>query len=281
MSRRPLFLYFAQSGRRRHIVAIVFDPRLAGPASRLRSFLSFRAFLFACADCGRQDAERNPFVTLFLRFAARTVGARLLRTLLPVGALAIAARALADFAFTLFIAVTTVGDHFLAVILVLVVIAAAALGLLLFEARTAVLKHAKIMIGKLEIIFGLDAVTGQLRIARQTFILFKQLRGVATLAVVTIIAAGITRHPLGTLSTATTTTAALTIVDQVLVPCRTGARSAERPQIFPSAEAMVPSRGTGPRHVRRKSTLPCRLALFTNASAAMSSGVGGGGATFS
>ena len=70
------------------------------------------------------------------------------------------------------------------------------------------------MVGELEVIFGLDAVAGELHVARQRLVLFKQLGGIAALAIVLAIAIRTTGHTLGTLSTATATAAALTIVDQ-------------------------------------------------------------------
>ncbi len=79
------------------------------------------------------------------------------------------------------------------------------------------------MVGELEIIFGLDAVAGELRVARQRLVLFQQLGGIAALAIVLAIAVRTAGHTLGTLSTAAATAAALTIVDQSFVPCRTGA----------------------------------------------------------
>ena len=70
------------------------------------------------------------------------------------------------------------------------------------------------MIRELEIIFGLDAITGELHVARQRLVFFEQLGGIAALAVILAIAVRTTGHTLGTLSTATATAAALTIVDQ-------------------------------------------------------------------
>jgi hypothetical protein len=66
----------------------------------------------------------------------------------------------------------------------------------------------------LKIIFGLDPVAGKLGVARQALVFFEQLGGVAALAIITGVS-GIAGHSLRTLSAAATTTAALTIVDQM------------------------------------------------------------------
>lgn len=81
------------------------------------------------------------------------------------------------------------------------------------------------MVRELQEIFGLDAVTGQLRVARHVLILFKKLRRIAALPVIAGIAA-VTGHALGTLTSAATTATALTIIDQMLYPCRTSAEPA-------------------------------------------------------
>jgi hypothetical protein len=114
--------------------------------------------------------------------------------------------------------------------LFLFVVAAAALRLLLLEARTAFLEHPEIMVGILEVIFGLDAIPGQLRIARQRLIFFQKLRSIAALAIVLPIA-GTAGHALRALSAATTT-AALTIVDQLVVSLSHWRRQSRSPQFF-------------------------------------------------
>jgi hypothetical protein len=77
------------------------------------------------------------------------------------------------------------------------------------------------MIGKLQIIFDVDAVTLHLRVARKRLILLEQLGGIAARAIVDAIA-GILATRIATrralLLPATAATAAgLTIIDQVLV----------------------------------------------------------------
>jgi hypothetical protein len=156
-----------------------------------------------------------------------TLGA--LRLLLTLGALAIVAfraltaRTVLAIAFAarrraLLVAVIVIIDlavgrgRFVAA-LVVVLVATAALVLLL-EARAALFEHAEIMIGELEVIFGLHTITGKLHVARQCLVFFEQLGGIAALAIVLAIAVRTSGHALGTLPTATATAAALTIVDQ-------------------------------------------------------------------
>jgi hypothetical protein len=70
----------------------------------------------------------------------------------------------------------------------------------------------------------------------------------------------------------------LTIVDQLVVSLSHWRRIAGR--LVSSLQRKLPRRGGPARARRRKSTLPCRQPLVSEC-AAMSSGVGGGGASFS
>src|SRR5262245_52458353 len=116
------------------------------------------------------------------------------------------------------------------------------------------------MVRILQVIFGLDAVSGQLGIARKRLVFLKQLRRVPALAVILPVA-GIAGHALRALSTAATTTAALTIVDQLVVSLSHWRRNLRSPLVFPSTES-VPSDVSGSaRTTKRKSTLPCRQPL--------------------
>ena len=65
------------------------------------------------------------------------------------------------------------------------------------------------MVGELEIIFALDAVSGELRIARQALVLLEQLRRVAALPVVLAVASGLSAEVLPPLSPTTAPAAAL------------------------------------------------------------------------
>ena len=69
----------------------------------------------------------------------------------------------------------------------------------------------------------MDTVAGELGVARHVLVFFEELRRIAALPVVASVTAAIARHALGTLTSAATTTAALTIIDQMLFPCRTSA----------------------------------------------------------
>ena len=77
------------------------------------------------------------------------------------------------------------------------------------------------MVGKLQIIFGVDAVALHLGIARQRLVFFQQLRCVAARTIIDAIAAFGPTPGIATtwraLPTATATAAGLTIVDQVLL----------------------------------------------------------------
>jgi hypothetical protein len=104
----------------------------------------------------------------------------------------------------------------------------AALAPLLLEARTAFAEHTEIMVGILQIIFGLNPVARELRIARQAFVLFEQLSRIAALAIVlaiarlsTAAATAAAAKVLAPLSTAAAPAAALlSIVDQMRFPTK-------------------------------------------------------------
>jgi len=237
-----------RSGRRRDVVAFFLGLGFAGPATRLGLFRL--AVIVTGSDRRRKDAERNSLLAFAVLVAAGTIRAIPLRPistlasetvpLRPLGPVAALLGARPDIGLAVVVTVLGLRRHFLVALgLILVVVAArAALRLLLLESRAAVLQHAEVMIRILEIIFGLDAVAGKLGVARQALVFFEQLSGVAALAIITGVA-GIAGHSLRTLSTAATTTAALTIIDQMYVPCRTGAGQAGR-QNLPSIGSVVP-----------------------------------------
>lgn len=230
---RPYFVqYVSRSGSRRDFLAVIFGARLAGAAPRLWS-LFFLSLNITRADRWRQDAERDAlFAYALVVVAAGAVGATFaietvatVRSLEPVAAsIPIAAsRTLADVFALIFGGIAIGNQLFVALDLFLVIAARPTLGLLFLEARAIIFEHSEIMVGVLKIIFGLHPVAGELRIARQTLVLLQKLGGIAALTAVLAISASISGHTLRTLSAAATTTAALTIVDQILVPCRTGA----------------------------------------------------------
>jgi hypothetical protein len=114
--------------------------------------------------------------------------------------------------------VVAVGFNQLLVAVVLILITA--LTALLFEAGAAFAKNAVIMIRKLQIIFGLHAVAGELRIARHALVFLKQLRGIATLTIVLPITLGPAANVLRPLPPTTATAAPLAIIDQVHFPSK-------------------------------------------------------------
>jgi len=77
------------------------------------------------------------------------------------------------------------------------------------------------MIRELQIIFGLDAIAPELRVARHALVFFEQLRGVATLAIVLAVAIRPAARILGPLTPAAATAATLlSIIDQMLLPSK-------------------------------------------------------------
>jgi hypothetical protein len=99
----------------------------------------------------------------------------------------------------------------------------------------------------------------------------------AALAVVLPIDTGVTGHSLRTLSAAATTTAALTIVDQILVPCRTGTGLDRLPFLLPFNGSVAPVAADRLASLR-KSTLPLPSVALRKRGEVL--GVGGGGASF-
>jgi hypothetical protein len=87
---------------------------------------------------------------------------------------------------------------------------------LVLEARAAFAQHAKIMIRKLQIIFRLDPVAGELGIARHALVLLEQLGGIAALAIVLPVPR-LSTEVLSPLAPTAAPTAALSIIDQIYV----------------------------------------------------------------
>lgn len=81
---------------------------------------------------------------------------------------------------------------------------------LVLEARAGFPKHPEVVIGELEVIFGLHTVAGELRIAGHVLVLLKQLRGIAPAALLTAIAAA-AAETLRTLTPATAAAIAATL----------------------------------------------------------------------
>ena len=100
--------------------------------------------------------------------------------------------------------------------------ALAALLVLLFEARAVLVQYAEIMIGKLQIIFGVHTITGHLRVARHILVFFEQLGRIAASAIVdavAIVAAAPVVTTIGTtvIVPAAIATAGLPVVDQDMI----------------------------------------------------------------
>jgi hypothetical protein len=213
----------ARLGGGRNLGLAVLGARAAGAAARPRllfgpAFLRIRL----SADGGRQDVERNAFASLavILLVASITIVAVIL-TLGALGAFVAVARPAALWrlgGFAIIVAIRIGFGHFDAVVLIAIAFAVfVTAAALLVEADAAVAEDAVIMIGELQIIFGLDAVARELRIPCHALVFLEQLGGIAALPVVLAIAAATTGHSLWALPTAAPTTAALTIVDQVSV----------------------------------------------------------------
>jgi len=106
-------------------------------------------------------------------------------------------------------------DHLvLTLVLVGVIVALAAL---ILEAGAAFAQHPEIMVSILQIIFGLDAITRELRVARHALVFFEQLRSVAALAIVLPVSR-LSTEALAPLAPTAAPAAALTIIDQIRLP---------------------------------------------------------------
>jgi hypothetical protein len=225
------------------VVAIALgSPRSATTAAHGRFLLvvgrnARRMAVVVAADGGREHREIDPLVTVAgLAAAVGPIAARGPLGAIALGALRAVVAIIADARLlALLRLLVTIGlavaiglgviVH-LIVLAIVVAIIVAALALLLVEPHPALAENAEIMIGELQIIFGLDAVPRELRIARHALVFFKQLGGIAALPVIAGIIAAVPGHPLGTLSTAAATAAALTVVNQAKFPRRTGVKSA-------------------------------------------------------
>lgn len=222
--RPPFFMQFEplRLGRGRNLVVVTLSAGLAGASARL--WCLFFIVAIVPANGWRKHSKRDPLFAFRFRFLVAAGAVSAILTVSPIrpgGPLeAVAAAVAAGVLAHLGLAFLLVGSGFhrqLFVALILVVVTGTALSLLLFKARAAILQDAEIMIGVLEVIFGLDAVAGELGIAREALVFLHELGGIAALAVILTVATGVARHSLRTLSAAATTTAALTIIDQLVV----------------------------------------------------------------
>jgi hypothetical protein len=102
-----------------------------------------------------------------------------------------------------------------------ILVGAVAAGTTLFlEASAAFAEHAVIMIGILQVIFGLYAVAAKLRVARHALVFLKKLGGVAALAIVLTVAVGPSTEVLGPLAATAAAAATLSIIDQMRFPSK-------------------------------------------------------------
>ncbi len=90
-------------------------------------------------------------------------------------------------------------------------------GILLLEARPGLREDAEIVIGELEVIFGVDAVALHLRVARKILVFLKKLGGVATGAVVDAVAIALVGVATTTLLALATTAAPAAVVRLTIV----------------------------------------------------------------
>jgi hypothetical protein len=179
------------------------------------------------ADCRRQDVERDRLAIavhshrtvvivtaiavvrgLLVGIARAALARSPLRTIAAVAALGALATVVA--AGTLLLG--SVHHLVVAVLVVHFVVAGAAL---IFEPRAALAEHAIIVIGILEIIFGLNAIARELRVPRHVLIFLEQLSGIAALAVIGPVARLSSAGVLAPLPPAAATAATLlSVVDQ-------------------------------------------------------------------
>jgi len=181
------------------------------------------------ADCGRKHVERKAVaaavdvtdgVRRILIVAANPVVA------LEAALVTIAARTTRStiLAVSLILAIVTFGvlgvaglDQLLVAFVLVHLLVAVAARILILEPGAILAQDAEIMIRELEIIFGLDAVARELRVARHALVFLEQLRGIAALTVVLAVP-GLSTQALAPLSPAAAPAAALTIVDQMPTP---------------------------------------------------------------
>jgi hypothetical protein len=213
----------ARSGGGSNFLLALFRTRAALTAAGL-GFHGLPFVRFA-ADRGRESFDGDPLV---LDFRFRLLARR------TVALEAVAVAAVSAPAALLLLAALVFGarfDHFF-FILVFVRRIVAALTALLFEPGAILAENAEIVIRELQIIFALDAIAGELRVARHVLVFFEQLRGVAPLAVVLPVAPEIW----ASLAPAAATAAALSIVDQM--PTSLISRSV--PPAFPQGRRNAP-----------------------------------------
>ena len=102
-------------------------------------------------------------------------------------------------------------DQFLALFTLGILVALAAL---IFEAGSVLVENAEIVVGILQIIFGLHPVARELGIASEALVFLEQLSGIAALAVVLAVPR-LSAEVLPPLPTAAAPAATLSLIDQM------------------------------------------------------------------
>ncbi len=219
--------------------------RIAACAIALGPFTG-RTYGTILARCPFRPVFANgAFGTVFARSTLRTIVALCaLRTILAwrtfrpfvargsLGALVVARAALLLLLLWLLVirllrhAIVVASLHHVVVVAVAVILVAR-LAALFVIARTAFAQHAIIMVGELQIIFGLDPIAGELRIARHALVFLMQLGGIAALAIILAISVRPTGDPRRLSSTTAAAVIALTIVDQIQDPHVPATRNAK------------------------------------------------------
>ena len=126
-----------------------------------------------------------------------------------------AARCRSSLTLVLILAFALIAGEDLVLILILVIGEIVAAAALLLEPGAAFAQHPEVMIGKLQIIFGLHTVTGQLCVAGKRLVFLVKLDRIAARPVILPVA-GAGRIVGRTCAATTAPTAVLTIVDQTM-----------------------------------------------------------------
>ena len=228
VERDPLFAIIARIAAR----AIALGPFTCRTYGTILARCPFRP-VFANGAFGTVFA-RSTLRTIVALCALRTILAwRTFRTFVARGSLGalVVARAALLLLWLLVIrllrhAIVVASLHHVVVVAVAVILVAR-LAALFVIARTAFAQHAIIMVGELQIIFGLDPIAGELRIARHALVFLMQLGGVAALAIILAISVRPTGDPRRLSSTTAAAVIALTIVDQIQDPHVPATRNAK------------------------------------------------------
>jgi hypothetical protein len=216
--------------RRGSDLVVGFRSRTASPptwsAGNLFACLSFLALDRAVTTSGNgrgKHVERDALVRFILvvPHLARLETGTVTSTLTAIPAFEVAGALISRFGRKLRVAFLAVfalvlilaACHGLILIFVLVGDEVVTLAALFLEARPALVEDTEIMVRKLQIIFGLNAVARQLRVARKRLVLLVKLRRIPALTIVLAVAA-IPRVRRAWPAAAAAPAAVLTIVDQ-------------------------------------------------------------------